>query len=237
MRKTGKCLIVALCLTLAAVTGAAIAGIKGEIRPHRYAPSSLDLEPVTAVNPMDGSVMAAWGYWESGEYSIAISIKTGEAWSEPVFIGRNDRVNQVDPALAFDQNGTAYLAFSVPSRGQILITAITGDPEDALAPRTISQEGTNVGMPALQVVGDRLVAAFRTGGTITMLNLPLYPTGSQTEGTASTRGIAEAPDNVDPLSRIWDGDYNKDTEEDYSGDSWESEDGRDPHAVVPLDLR
>ena len=232
MRNTGKCLTVALCLTLAATAGLSVAGLPSDHQPCRYAPGSLDQEPVLAINPVDGSVLAAWGYREGGEYSIAIALKTGESWSEPVFIGRDDRVNQVDPALVFDQYGVAYLAFSVPSLGQVLMTAIAGNPGDMLTPQVVSQDGIPSGRPALQVIGSRLAVAFRTGSGVAIRNLPLY----RPDESASALGIQEGPDAVDPLSWVFDGD-GKDSDEENSGDRWESDESQDPDGIAPLAVR
>ncbi len=215
-----------------------MAGLRGgNHRPLDYAPGSLDQEPVLAVNPTDGSVMAAWGYWERGEYSIAIAVKTGESWSDPVFIGRDDGMDQIDPALVFDQHGIAYLAFSTPSVDQVRITAITGEPGgEILPPRAISPAGINSGMPALQVVGNRLVVAFRTGATITLLDLPLFPTGSQADETVSTQSIGEGPDAVDPLSWVYDGGDQESTD-DNNNDRRESDESTDADWLVPLEQR
>ena len=232
MHRIGKPLTLALCLILASTLCLSMAGIRADREPHRYAPRSLDQEPVQAVNPVDGSVLAAWGYREGGEYSIALAVKTGETWSEPVFIGRDDRLDQIDPALVFDSRGVAYLAFSVLQLGQVRITAIAGEPGAALVPRIVSQVGERSVAPALSVIGQRLVVAFRAGEDVVLKDLPLF----RQEGFASTQGIQEGPDAVDPLGWIWIGN-GLDGDENNSGDRWQSEDGKDQEATLPLGLR
>ena len=232
MHRTGKRFTLALCLILASTLCLSMAGVRADRDPHRYAPRSLDQELVQAVNPVDGSVLAAWGYREGGEYSIALAVKTGDIWSEPVFIGRDDRLDQIDPALVFDSRGVAYLAFSVLQLGEVRITAIAGEPGAALVPRTVSPVGERSIAPALSVIAQRLVVAFRAGEGVVLRDLPLF---SQ-EGSASTQGIQEGPDAVDPLGWVWIGN-GRDSDEGNSGERWQSEDGKDPAATVPLGLR
>ena len=232
MRSTGKCLATALCLTLAATAGLSLAGLPRDHQPSRYAPGSLDQEPVLAVNPVDGSILAAWGYRDGGEYSIAIALKTGESWSEPVFIGRDDRLDQVDPALAFDQYGVAYLAFSVPSLGQVLVTAIAGRPEAALTPQAVSHDGIHSGTPALLVIGVRQAVAFRTGAGVVIRNLPLF----SPDESISTNGIQEGPDAVDPLSWVYDGSE-QEAFDDNRNDRRESDETTDADWLTPLEQR
>ena len=232
MRNTGKGFTLVLCLTLAATLGLSTAGIRGDRGPHRYAPRSLDQEPVLAVNPTDGTTLAAWGYREGGEYSIALAVKNGDVWTEPVFLGRDDGLDQIDPALVFDGRGVAYLAFTVRQLGEVRITAIVGEPEAALLPRTVSRAGSPAAAPALGVIADRLVVAFQTGYGIVIRDLPLF----NPEAPASTRGIQEGPDAVDPLGWVWIGN-GRDSDEDDSGERWQSEDGQDPAATLPLALR
>lgn len=232
MLKTGKWLSCTLCLILAGSLGLTLAAPRGDRQPHRYLPRSLDQEPVQATDPVDGSVLAAWGYREGGEYSIALAVKTGETWSEPVFIGRDDGLDQLDPALVFDGNGVAYLAYTVLPLGEVRITAIAGEPDQALTPRVVSPPDSRSGHPALDVIADRLAVAFRSGDGVAIRNIPLFAPGE----SASTRGIQEGPDAVDPLGWIWGGN-GRDSDEGKSGDRWQSEDGQDPAATVPLALR
>ncbi len=232
MRNAGKWLTLTLCLTLAATVGLSMAGPRGARQPHRYAPLSLDQAPVLTVNPVDGSVLAAWGYREGGEYSIALAVKIGDTWSEPVFIGRDDGLDQLDPALAFDSQGIAYLAFTVWPLQEIRLTAIAGEPGEALAPRVVSRPGEPSRTPQLRVIADRLVVGFAAGGSVMIRDVPLFRPG----GSASALGIQEGPDAVDPLGWTWTGN-GKDSDEDRSGDRWQSGNGEDPAATLPLAQR
>ncbi|MBD3867868.1 MAG: hypothetical protein IFK94_07080 [Acidobacteria bacterium] len=232
MRNSGKILTLVVCLTLAATLGLSLAGPRGDRGPHRYAPRSLDQEPVLAINPADGTILAAWGYREGGEYSIALAVKSGDVWTEPVFIGRDDGLDQIDPALVFDSHGVAYLAFTELPLGEVRITAIAGEPDTALLPRTIARAGDPKASPALSVIADRLVVAFNAGNGVVIRDIPLF----NPEVSASTQGIQEGPDAVDPLGWFWIGN-GRDSDEGDSGDRWQSEDGQDPAATVPLGLR
>ena len=232
MRNTGKCITLAFCIILAATAGLSMAGLRGDRQPHRYAPLSLDQEPVLAVNPLNGSVLAAWGYREGREYSIALAVKTGETWSEPVFIGRDDRLDQLDPALVFDDQGVAYLAFTVLPLREIWITAFAGEPAEALSPQIVTRNGHPSLTPALSVIADRLVLAFRSGEGVLIRNFPLFRPG----GTYSTNGIQEGPDAVDPLGWALIGNSSE-ADEDQAGDHQQSEDDQESTDAVPLGMR
>lgn len=199
--------------------GPAFAGPRGKRLPLRYAPGSMDQAPVLATNPVDGTVWSAWAWRESGEYSIAVSVQTDGVWSEPVLIGRDNRTNEVAPALVFDDQGVAYLAWAVRPGNQVLLTAIPGPPESYLEPRVVSRKEVSSGMPSLAVVGNRLVVAFRAGRQVVIRDLPLYRPPQ-----FGSLGIQEGPDSVDPLGWHW-GTNGDEPDEDESGETWNDESG------------
>ena len=162
--------------------------------PHRYAPNSLDgrLTQVTRVE--DGRTLAAWAYRNGAEYDIAVSrVDENGRWSEPMFIGIDDGRDQVQPALAIDADGNAYLAFADRAEGRILLSALCVDGEAWSRPVALTAPGAEATSPALLIVGDRLVVAYQTGGDLKMIDLPL--TG--TDGSASLLTIVDHPDPVE----------------------------------------
>jgi hypothetical protein len=227
MPKLKSTVILAIGLTLLASVGLVLAGPRGERTPARFAPRSLDQQPVTATHPLDGSVWAAWAWRDGAEYSIAISIQTDGVWSEPFFIGRDDGLNQISPALVFDHQGVAYLAWTVIPGKRVMIAMLPEEPQAGFATRTVSPEDIPSGMPALTVVGNRLVLAFRTPQKTVLRTLPLYSSPE-----AGTRGVQEGPDAVDPLGWTW-GDVGKEREDDNSGETWnEDPDDQGPTSTV-----
>ena len=214
MPKLRSAVIFTICLTLLASAGSVFAGGRGQRTPIRFAPNSLDQQPVTAVNPLDGSVWTAWAWRDGAEYSIALSIQSEGVWSEPFFIGRDDNLNQVSPAIVFDDRGVAYLAWTVLPESQVMIVAIAESPQAGLNLRTVSTRNIPSTEPALAVVRDRLVVAFQADRKTVLRDLPLYR-----PNTVGTNGIQEGPDAVDPLGWSW---ANTGTEpgEDESGEHW-----------------
>jgi len=162
--------------------------------PHRYAPNSLDgrLTQVTRVE--GGRTLAAWAYRNGPEYDIAVSrVDDNGRWTEPVFIGIDDGRDQVQPALAIDPDGNAYLAFADRAEGRILLSALCADGNAWSRPIALTAPGAEAASPALLVVGDRLVVAYQTGDELKMIDLPL--TG--TDGIASLLTIVDHPDPVE----------------------------------------
>ena len=80
--------------------------------PRRYSPRMLDSTPVVATDGLTGTAWAAWSYRSRGEFDIALSFRdTDGRWSDPVFIGARDHLDQIDPALVGDDRGNFYLAY------------------------------------------------------------------------------------------------------------------------------
>ncbi len=163
----------ALCAGLVLVAGAT--GLFARQIVEAAPPSHLsrtDGRIAAAVVPADGSTWAVWSYRQGAEYDVALSRRDSETgfWSAPSFFGLADGVDQLDPALVADASGNLYLAWA--ESGRILLTVrATGAPEWT-APVSVAP-GRLVGSPALRVVGDRLIVAFRHGADVEIHELPL----------------------------------------------------------------
>ena len=120
--------------------------------PDRHA-GAVDGVPVFA--RANGWTYSAWAYRSDGEYSIAISFRDiYHGWSDPVFVGLGDGLDQVEPALAADGLGNLYLAYSVLQSGEIWMTAKWTVRDSWFAPQRISI-GRDIGAtPAVGIVGD-----------------------------------------------------------------------------------
>jgi hypothetical protein len=193
----------ALCLLL----GAAMAAGAVEAAPLRQTDASRIKAPSTAMDdyfpaidgPMstvqapDGSLWRVWSYRASGEFDIAVSSRDAAGvWSAPAFVGRRDGVDQQDPALAIGADGTLYLAFDTKVPTGVSLAILPAGSTTWAQPKPVSTDPTAVS-PALLMVGGRLIVAFRTSRGVSIVDMPaLAP-------QASTRGIQDGPDTVDPL--------------------------------------
>ena len=185
-------------LAAALLSGSAWAGPVGRTMPDRFAPESLDGVPVLLEDPIGGVVWSAWAYRVGAEYAIAVSVMdTGGAWSDPVFLGRDDGLDQVEPSLAIDATGTAYLAFAVRETAEVQISLLVGGTAKWSAPATVSADGEIATSPIVRVVSDRVVLAYATDRGTRLLDFAIVP------GTGAIRshGVQEGPDVIDPLGR------------------------------------
>ena len=157
--------------------------------PRRYNPRSLDGALVTVFNAVDGRTWSAWAYRAGAEYDIAISYRDDSgAWSEPVFLGAHDRGDQVHPALVADPTGNLYLAYTDRGTGAVVLTALPVGSDTWFEPVPVTRADERGHLPALSVVRDRLVIAFRAGTGIIIRDFPLLP-ASHTGGS-----INDGPD-------------------------------------------
>ncbi len=181
-------LLTATCL----LTGSlAFAGprMSEQQQPLRYNPRSLDGPLVTVTTGLDGRTWSAWANRDGAEYDIALSFRDpGGVWSEPRFIGRDDGTDQVQPALAVDGFGTVYLAFADLGTGAVRYTALPAGGSAWTAVTAVTRDGERGFMPALSIVGGRLVVAFRSGRLVVIRDVPLLDPAVRPEG------IHDSPD-------------------------------------------
>jgi len=173
---------------------------RGSMRPSADVPrdysSAVDSTPVYVM--ADRLYYSAWAYRSEGEYSIAISFREGYYdWSEPVFIGLGDGLDQIRPALASDDHGNLYLAYIERQSGQVWMTALWRARTTWFAPQQIAIGMDRAVTPALAVVNGDVVLGFESEMLGVRLfhweTLPPAPTGYQTDG------IQEGPDGF-PVS-------------------------------------
>ena len=174
--------------------GAALAGSAD--LPDRYL-SGLDGRPVSVVQPGTGITYSVWSFRGRGEFDLAVSsLDAKGSWSEPVFLGRSDERDQVTPALVADSHGTLYLAFAIRETAEIHVSMLPVGASSWTTPIVLTH-GTERGFaPALAVVSNRLVVAWRGfGGTVEIRDLPLVAP------SMAPRGINDGPDGIDPLGQ------------------------------------
>ncbi len=178
------CLVIVFSTTLMARSRTA--GI-----PHRYQPASEDRQLVQVTNPVDGQTWSAWAFRSGAQYDIALSSLDEQGrWNEPVFQGRDDGVDQVDPTFAIHESGVLVVAFAEPARGRILISALPPGGQAWSRPVPVAS-GDDLRSPSLLIVGNRLVVAYRAGGRVHVVDIPLAG-----ESPASTHGFTDGPDTT-----------------------------------------
>ena len=185
-------------LAVAILCGPAFADPAGRAMPERFAAGALDGAPVIVEDAFDGTVWSAWAYRDGAEYAIAVSLRGADgAWTEPVFLGRDDGLDQVDPSLAIDATGTAYLAFAVRETGEIQLSLLVGGTAKWSSPARVSADDEIASSPVVRIVADRIVLGYATDAGTRLIDFALVP------GTGFFRphGIQEGPDVIDPLGR------------------------------------
>jgi hypothetical protein len=148
--------------------------------------------PLASVTSADGRAWAVWSYRASGEYDIAIASRSASGtWAPPSFLGRRDGVDQIDPTLAIDANGTLYLAYVTKSPGRVVVTTLPVGASSWTAPTIVAVEA-GMSAPAIRIVRDRLVVAYRTTRGVAIVDIAAA-------APQATQGIQDGPDTVDPL--------------------------------------
>jgi len=149
---------------------------------------------LTTLTGPDGRAWATWAYRASGEFDTAVSSRNANSttWSAPIFFGRRSGADEIDPTIALDSQGTVYVAFATANPPRVWVAALPAGSIVWLEPAIVS--GTEAASaPALLIVGDRLIVAYRTTRGVGMVDFPFVGSGNQ------INGIQDGPDGVDPL--------------------------------------
>lgn len=222
MRKHFKLLAILCCCCIVAITaGEAMARSRQISAPHRFQPASQDLGLVQVANPIDGQVWAAWAFRDGAEYNVAVA-KMGEhgRWNEPVFLGRDDGKDQIDPTITVHPSGGMALAFAEPATGRIFVSLLGAGSERWSRPVAVAV-GTDLGAPSLMVLGERLVLGYRSGDRVELRAMTLAI------DTAGTFGFTDGPDPVGVDDGVDEDDDDRDDEE-------ESESSGSRTGMVPV---
>ena len=190
MPKLRACL--ALCIS-AALTGSATAASAAKgFRATDHIPEFDG--PMTVLAGPDGRTWAAWAYRTSHEFDIAISSRDGgtTTWSAPVFLGHGNGSDDIDPALAVDSRGVMYLAFATTNPPRVAVATLAVGSTTWAEPVIVSGAEA-AASPALLIVGDRLIVAFRTARGVSLVQLPTIGSVNGIDG------IGDGPDPSDPL--------------------------------------
>lgn len=199
MRRPSAVIGVIVISGIALAGSAAAAGrpaeIDGGVFGHRLYVHGLDGQPVTATSPLDGSVWAAWTFADRAASDVAVSVlESSGSWSDPVLFESFDGLSQREPDVAIDAGGTVYVVYSVAQSEEIFLVARPPWTGEWSSPSRVSAPDESASAPILQVVGDRLVIAYRVGRGTNIVDLPLWE-----PPPVRTNGVQEGPDVIDPL--------------------------------------
>jgi hypothetical protein len=138
---------------------------------------------MTTLAGPDGRTWAAWAYRASHESDIAISLQDGSttAWSSPVFLGRGNGSDDVDPALAVDSRGAVYLAFVTANPPRVAVATLAIGSTTWSEPVVVSGAEA-AASPTLLIVGDRLIVAYRTARGVGLIQLPTLGSANEIDG-------------------------------------------------------
>lgn len=211
-----------------AIAGCVLAADSRTVVPSRHIDGGLDGPPAVAENPVDGSRWAVWSYHHGREYDLAVSVLGPDGvWTEPSFLGLDDRRDQIDPSIVVDPRGNVHVAYVTADTDRVTLRTLPAGTSTWSAPVLVSQPGQTAGSPALRIVGDRLVIAFRTADGVEIVDRPL-----DAGAGFGTHGIQEGPDVVDPLGRVVRRDARSQPSDGGFGSSEEAENG-DRRTVGP----
>lgn len=164
-----------------------------EPRP-RFHRAGLDGAPVLVELPAQGRSISAWTWREAGETDIAVSIRDLEGrWSDPFRFGERDGFDQVEPAMVADPQGHVYLVFAVRDTGALALAVLAAGSDTWTPPLELVPSGSGASSPALRVVRDRLVVAWKEGGAIRVADFALVGGGNRASG------VQDGPDGFNPL--------------------------------------
>ena len=161
--------------------------------PSEYS-AQLDGPLAIATGP-GGKIWAAWAMHAPGEFDIAVSSReVAGGWSVPAYLGHRDRVDEVDPSLVVDQNGSVYVAFATRGSSRIFVSALVNGFDSWLGPVMVSGDDRATS-PVIRIVAGQVVIAYRTVRGVEITELPLLV-------PAQILGIQDGPTGVDPLGMV-----------------------------------
>jgi len=178
------------------VAGVAAAGAGSFDRtlPRDYAAPGIDGTPVSIEVALEGKTVTAWSYRAGRELDLAVAVQdVSGIWSEPIFLGRADGLDQVQPSLAVDATGNVYLAMTfLPSR-EVHLSILPAGGAAWTDPVPLSLAGERASSPTVRVVGDRLVLAYRSRASVVVRDFPLF-------APISPEGVQDGPDILPPAA-------------------------------------
>jgi hypothetical protein len=185
-----------LSLVLVAGSCGAALAAPAQIRPSAIIDHVPQIDgPITTLSGPAGRAVATWTYRSAGEFDIAVATREPGAatWNSPVFFGHRNGMDEADPVLAFNARGSAYISYSTSNPSRVAVSVLEAGATSWSQPVIVS--GLDVASaPALMVVGDQLVVAYRVGGRTNIVQVPIG--GSVNE----IFGVQDGPDAGDSIT-------------------------------------
>jgi len=188
-----------LLLVLGAAGAAGVAaGTIDKALPYQYAMPGFDGKPVSIESALEQKTVTAWSYRAGRELDMAVAILDASGtWSQPVFLGRSDGLDQVQPSLTIDSAGNIYLAMATLPSYQVYVSVLAAGGTSWTVPVAVSVFGERATTPTVRVVSDRLVVAYRSRGSVVVRDLALY-------GGVGVDGVQDGPDILPPSANSGD---------------------------------
>ena len=152
--------------------------------------------PLSTAQSPDGRLWATWSIRSAGEFDVALAYRDpGSVWSAPMFVGKRDGLDEVEPSVAVDSQGALYLAYATRESSRVSLAVLPRNGTAWIGPAVISGNDVSAA-PAVRLVRDRVVVAYRTPAGIGFVDLPSMISPAQ------ILGIQDGPDGVDPLGIV-----------------------------------
>jgi hypothetical protein len=195
MRNPKLALCLLCCLTLLAST--AVLAKPGDLRaqPRQFLPAT-DGPLVQLSNPVDGRIWSIWSYRNGAEFDLAISSNSAGIESELQLVGLGDGLSQSQPALTVDAVGNVYLTYIERlgrRENRLVVSSLRYNRSTWSVPTALTEATPGIATPALEVIGDKLIVAFRSADGVDILQLPLLPQVI----------LGNFTDGPDPISDKW----------------------------------
>ena len=188
-RRSFRALVAACGLVLA--IPAVAAGPAPSTVSHDYV-ARIDGVPISA-SGTDGRVWSVWSYRSPGEFDVAVAVRDAAGtWSPTAFLGKRDGIDQLEPTIAIDDQGNVYVAYATRAPQRVWIAVLPAGAASFTPPSLVSSSDA-ASLPALRVVYDRVIVAYRIPRGLRIVEVPVYIAPFEAEG------IQDGPDGVDPL--------------------------------------
>lgn len=135
-----------------------------------------DGRPDIAIDAVSGLPRAVWAMRTITGFDIVTSTFDGRAWSEPIPVTSSPGVDELDPKIAFNSIGTAFVTWwtntATPS---VQLTALTAAGQWHYL-GSMSAIGEKAKMPAIRLEGNLTIVAFRTPSGLRIETLGIVDT-------------------------------------------------------------
>ena len=187
------CLLCCFILLASSAVQARSGSLRGQ--PRQYLPANDGLL-VQVTNPVDGKVWSVWSYHNGGEFDLAIASDSAGIDGRLHMVGLDDGNSQVEPALTTDPAGNLYMAYIERLENldnRLVVSSLRLNRSSWSTPTILTLPSTEIATPTLEVIGEKLVVAFRSADGVDIIQLQLLSQLNQGHFT----------DGPDPITERW----------------------------------